>query len=123
MRFIVTFLVFSVASVASGCGRQAAAQAGRPAAPQVTAAQVISRPITEFEEFSARFEAVERVELRPRVRDTSIRSTYSGPRGQERRGVGCNRSTALSSGAQAGQANWRRHARNWNSPVRARPCH
>jgi RND family efflux transporter MFP subunit len=68
MRYAATLLALSAsAALISGCGRQAAAQIGPPPAPVVTVAQVISHPITEFDEFTARFEAVERVELRPRV--------------------------------------------------------
>jgi RND family efflux transporter MFP subunit len=68
MRSIATFLALGVAAaLISGCGRQAAAQSGPPPAPLVSVAQVIWRPITEFDEFTARFEAVDRVELRPRV--------------------------------------------------------
>ncbi|HEX4050073.1 MAG TPA: efflux RND transporter periplasmic adaptor subunit [Steroidobacteraceae bacterium] len=68
MRYLSPFLALAITAVLiSGCGRQAAAQTGAPSAPLVTVAQVISRPITEFDEFTARFEAVERVELRPRV--------------------------------------------------------
>ncbi|HEX4025073.1 MAG TPA: efflux RND transporter periplasmic adaptor subunit [Steroidobacteraceae bacterium] len=68
MRSITTFLILGVAAVLiSGCGRQAAAQSGPASAPLVTVAKVISSPITEFDEFTAHFEAVERVELRPRV--------------------------------------------------------
>jgi RND family efflux transporter MFP subunit len=52
----------------SGCEHQvAAAQGASTPAPQVSVAQVVSRPITEFDEFTAHFEAVDRVELRPRV--------------------------------------------------------
>jgi RND family efflux transporter MFP subunit len=68
MRSITTFLVLGVvAALISGCGRQATAQTGPVSAPLVTVAKVISRPVTEFDEFTARFEAVQRVELRPRV--------------------------------------------------------
>jgi RND family efflux transporter MFP subunit len=68
MRSITAFLALAVAAVLiSGCGREAAAQSGPAPAPLVTVAKVISRPITEFDEFTARFEAVQRVELRPRV--------------------------------------------------------
>jgi RND family efflux transporter MFP subunit len=53
-----------------GCGnesaRAAAAQQAAPA-PQVSVADVVQRDITRYEEFTGRFEAVERVELRPRV--------------------------------------------------------
>ncbi|HEY2274055.1 MAG TPA: efflux RND transporter periplasmic adaptor subunit, partial [Steroidobacteraceae bacterium] len=38
-----------------------------PPAPQVTVAAALSRKVTEFDEFTGRFEAVERVEVRPRV--------------------------------------------------------
>jgi RND family efflux transporter MFP subunit len=68
MRYIITLLALSfTAALLSGCGHAAAAQNGPPPAPLVTVATVITRPITEFDEFTARFEAVQRVELRPRV--------------------------------------------------------
>jgi RND family efflux transporter MFP subunit len=69
MRTLGTLSVMaSLALLIAGCERQVGAAQGAPhAAPQVSIAQVISRPITEFDEFTARFEAVERVELRPRV--------------------------------------------------------
>src|SRR5258705_12170038 len=55
-----------VATMLAACARNEAAEA--PAAPPaVSAAKVISKPITEFDEFTGRFEAVERVEIRPRV--------------------------------------------------------
>jgi RND family efflux transporter MFP subunit len=57
---LVAFLVLS------GCARNEAAEAPPPP-PAVTAARVVSKPITEFDEFTGRFEAVERVEVRPRV--------------------------------------------------------
>jgi RND family efflux transporter MFP subunit len=45
---------------------QAAVQQGA-AAPQVSVAKVLERQITNYQEFTGRIEAVERVELRPRV--------------------------------------------------------
>ena len=57
----------------TACGNdaaQAAAAQGAPAAPQVTVAEVVKRSITDFSEFSGRIEAIERVELRPRVSGT-----------------------------------------------------
>ena len=36
-------------------------------APQVTVAEVIAKKVTDFDEFTGRFEAVDRVEIRPRV--------------------------------------------------------
>mgnify|MGYP005811221427 CR=1 FL=1 len=47
-----------------------AAQAATPVvppAPQVSVATVLERQVTDFQEFTGRIEAVERVELRPRV--------------------------------------------------------
>ena len=57
-----------VAATLSGCGRNdaAASAAGQPP-PQVTVAKVLEKPVTEFDEFTGRFEAIDRVEIRPRV--------------------------------------------------------
>jgi RND family efflux transporter MFP subunit len=63
IRFSVVLLI---ALFAAGCARNEAAEAP-PAPPAVQAAKVISKSITEFDEFTGRFEAVERVEVRPRV--------------------------------------------------------
>jgi len=58
--------MLAAALLASGCARNEAASAP-PAAPQVSVAEVLEREVTEFEELTGRFEAVERVEVRPRV--------------------------------------------------------
>ena len=61
LSFVILFALFAAA-----CARNEAAQA--PAAPpSVQVAKVLSKPVTEFDEFTGRFEAVERVEVRPRV--------------------------------------------------------
>jgi RND family efflux transporter MFP subunit len=63
-------LAIAAALTLTGCGSNAAAQAAAAAAappPQVDVAQVIAKQVTEFDEFTGRFEAVERVEIRPRV--------------------------------------------------------
>jgi RND family efflux transporter MFP subunit len=61
----LSLLALSVAVLAA-CARNEAAEA--PAAPPaVQVSKVISKPITEFDEFTGRFEAVEHVEVRPRV--------------------------------------------------------
>lgn len=59
----------SVALLLSGCDSTPAAhaQGGPPMAPPVTAAAALARTVTEFDEFSGRLDAVEKVELRPRV--------------------------------------------------------
>ena len=68
-RPALTLSILAVVSVTlSACARNEAAQ--NPAAmppPQVTVAQVLSKPVTEFDEFTGRFEAIQRVEIRPRV--------------------------------------------------------
>ncbi len=64
---VVPVLALS-ALLLAGCARnEAATAAAAPAAPQVSVAQVLSRSVTEFDEFTGRFVAVERVEVRPRV--------------------------------------------------------
>jgi len=52
----------------AGCTRgESATSAAAPAAPSITVATVVSRQITDSDEFTGRFEAVDRVEIRPRV--------------------------------------------------------
>ena len=68
--FIGAFAMLALAATAlTGCARNEAAEppSAAMAPPQVTVAQVVSRPVTEFDEFTGRFEAIERVEIRPRV--------------------------------------------------------
>jgi RND family efflux transporter MFP subunit len=68
VSFLSVAAVSATTLTLSGCGRNEAAEAhAAPPAPQVTVAAAISRKITEFDEFTGRFEAVERVEVRPRV--------------------------------------------------------
>jgi RND family efflux transporter MFP subunit len=56
------------ALVLSACARNEAAESRAvPPAPQVSVAPALSRKVTDSEEFTGRFEAVERVEVRPRV--------------------------------------------------------
>jgi RND family efflux transporter MFP subunit len=50
----------------SGCGSDATATAQQPA-PQVSVASALERDVTEWDEFTGRLEAVESVEVRPRV--------------------------------------------------------
>ena len=66
---LVAAAAVSVTAVSlAGCGRNEAAEAhAAPPAPQVTVAAAISRKITDFDELTGRFEALERVEVRPRV--------------------------------------------------------
>ncbi len=57
----------AAALLLSGCARNEAAETQAAPVPQVSVAQAISRKVTEFVEFTGRFEAVDRVEVRPRV--------------------------------------------------------
>jgi len=50
----------------TGCG-QPASQAAAPPPPPVTVAQPVKRTVTDWDEFTGRFEAVEEVQVRPRV--------------------------------------------------------
>jgi multidrug efflux system membrane fusion protein len=60
-----------VAALIAGCsdatGKAAEAQTQAQAGPPVSAAVVVEKPISETQEFSGRLEAVEHVEIRPRV--------------------------------------------------------
>lgn len=51
-------------AVAGGCGSDAAVQ---PAPPEVNVAEVISKRITDWDEYTGRLEAVDRVDVRPRA--------------------------------------------------------
>jgi multidrug efflux system membrane fusion protein len=56
----------TVITLAAGCTRTSAQQAAPPP-PQVTIASVIERDVTEWDEFTGRLQAVDSVEVRPRV--------------------------------------------------------
>jgi RND family efflux transporter MFP subunit len=69
MKFTAAILVplaFGFTALVVGCARNEAAPSPPPA-PRVSVAKVLERSITEYDEFTGRFEAVERVEVRPRV--------------------------------------------------------
>lgn len=52
----------------AACARsQASGPAAAPPAPEVTVATVIAKPLRDFEEFTGRLQAVDSVEIRPRV--------------------------------------------------------
>ena len=56
-----------IATAALSACTRTAAQGGAPPPPQVTAAEVIYRDLTEWDEFTGRLEAVNTVAVRPRV--------------------------------------------------------
>lgn len=53
--------------IISACGRTPDAAAVAPAAPKVNVAEVLEQPVNEWDEVTARLEAPETVEIRPRV--------------------------------------------------------
>jgi membrane fusion protein, multidrug efflux system len=72
-------LALSVA-VISGCSGQAA-ETGMPPPPEVSAAPVLVKQVSQWDDFSGRVEAVENVDLRPRVSGYIDRVNYE--EGQE----------------------------------------
>ncbi len=68
-KIVASALLSSVVGlILAGCARnEAATVAAPPPAPQVSVAEALKRPVTDYDEFTGRFVAVERVEVRPRV--------------------------------------------------------
>ena len=54
----------------AGCGEGVQAQAGPPPAPPVSVAPAVQKAVTDREEFTGRLEALETVDLRPRIGGT-----------------------------------------------------
>ncbi|MFJ3487489.1 multidrug efflux RND transporter periplasmic adaptor subunit MexE [Pseudomonas sp. NPDC090202] len=71
MQQSLTLLRYPLAALAlamlSACDKGASATAQAPAAPKVDVAQVLEQPVIEWDEVTARLEAPETVEVRPRV--------------------------------------------------------
>lgn len=63
---LIAFSLFLLAGLA-GCEGGHAQESGMPPAPRVSAAPVLVKEVTHWDAFNGRIEAVERVELRPRV--------------------------------------------------------
>jgi RND family efflux transporter MFP subunit len=56
-----------VALALAGCNEKAQSQAAGPPPPPVTVAQPVKRTVTDWDEFTGRFEAIEEVQVRARV--------------------------------------------------------
>jgi len=69
LQHVLPYFCLSLISILlAGCNRSGSQQpAGPPSAPAVSVAEVIEREIAEWDEFTGRLEAVETVEVRPRV--------------------------------------------------------
>ncbi len=66
-RIFLLSLMISMLITGSGCNRQADQSGQQQGPPPVTVAQPLVRPVTEWDEYTGRFQAVERVEIRARV--------------------------------------------------------
>jgi membrane fusion protein, multidrug efflux system len=66
-RFGVTPVLVLIAGLLAACDEKQASQAAAPVAPPVTVAQPVKRTVTDWDEFTGRFEAVQQVQVRPRV--------------------------------------------------------
>jgi RND family efflux transporter MFP subunit len=66
-HIIASTLVLSLIALLSGCGEQVAPAPAQPQALPVSVATPIERTITEHAEFTGRLEAVEMVDVKPRV--------------------------------------------------------
>ncbi|MEM6512470.1 MAG: efflux RND transporter periplasmic adaptor subunit [Pseudomonadota bacterium] len=64
---IKTALLLCIALLLAACGGSDAAQDGGPPPVAVDVAEVLSESITEWDEFSGRLEAVDHIEIRPRI--------------------------------------------------------
>lgn len=61
----IVLLMF--ASALGGCDEKARSQAAKPPPPPVTVAQPVKRTVTDWDEFTGRFEAIQEVQVRARV--------------------------------------------------------
>ncbi|HVJ62157.1 MAG TPA: efflux RND transporter periplasmic adaptor subunit [Tahibacter sp.] len=67
-KLVPLVLTLAIATVLSGCGTSKAdAPVAAAPAPDVTVAQVIAKPLHQFEEFTGQLQAVNTVDVRPRV--------------------------------------------------------
>lgn len=66
-RRLLPFVAAALLAPLGGCGEAGKAAAPPPAPPQVKVATPLVQKLIEWDEFTGRFEAVERVEVRPRV--------------------------------------------------------
>lgn len=63
----LSYVLIMLAALLVGCEEKQAPQAAAPPAPPVTVAQPVKRTVTDWDEFTGRFDAVQQVQVRPRV--------------------------------------------------------
>ena len=68
--------VLLAAALAVACSSNASPGDAAPAAPEVSVAQVVAKPVREWDDFTGRVSAVETVDLRPRVSGYVQRVAY-----------------------------------------------
>lgn len=66
-KIVSIAILASIAVLLGACSRADAQSTAAPPPPKVTAAEVISREVTEWDEFTGRLQAVNAVAVRPRV--------------------------------------------------------
>ena len=72
-------VIIVLAAFLSGCGDKQAPQAAAPPAPPVTVAQPVKRTVTDWDEFTGRFDAVEQVQVRARASSNPLKMLFSPP--------------------------------------------
>jgi multidrug efflux system membrane fusion protein len=76
LRTVRLIPVLLAAAIAVACSSEAAPGDGAPPPPEVSVAEVVARPVTQWDDFTGRISAVETVELRPRVSGYVLRVAY-----------------------------------------------
>lgn len=62
-----TVAALSLSALVAGCNAKADQAPSAPPAPSVTVAEVVTRPLRQWDEFTGRIEAIQTVQIRPRV--------------------------------------------------------
>ena len=60
-------LILLSAALLSGCGENNSARQNEPPPPSVSVSEPVRKMVTEWDEFTGRFQAVDHVSIRPRV--------------------------------------------------------
>lgn len=103
------------AAVLAACSGGHAEEAGMPPPPQVSAAPVLIKPVSQWDDFSGRVEAVQSVELRPRVSGYIDKVNYV--EGEEvKKG-----DVLFTIDARSYQAEYDRAVPNWRAPAPSPP--